>query len=154
MDDGHHARTPEPTNTAPGLIYMLSGPRGTAILIRPDWSSLDDCLALRGQMLRPARRHKRRRRLGGVRWHSLRLSAHRRYTMNRNEYGPSQVAISWTMRYAFADTSLGAGLCRQVLFDECARKCKLGALGYLEGGITAGGVGNTCPVCTYDELPR
>jgi hypothetical protein len=60
MDDGHHGQEPQAHEYGSGLIYMLCGLRGTAILIGPDWSLLDDCLALRCQTLQPARHRKRR----------------------------------------------------------------------------------------------
>ena len=72
------AKKPKPTNTAPGLIYMLCGATGYS-----DWSSLDDHLALRCQTLWPAQHRERRGRVGDVRWHALCLSTHLRHTLDR-----------------------------------------------------------------------
>ena len=85
-----HARKPKPTNTAPGLIYMLCG--ATAQHHRsvrqnqsgyPCWSALDDYLAFRRQTLRSAQHRERRGHVGDVRRHALRASARLRHTVGR-----------------------------------------------------------------------
>ena len=68
------AKKPKPTNTAPGLIYMLCGAtqHSNTRSVRqnkssyPDWSSLDDHLALRCQTLWPAQHREGRGRVGDV----------------------------------------------------------------------------------------
>jgi hypothetical protein len=49
----------------------------------PDWSALDDPVAFRCQPLRTSEHGERRRRLGHVRRHAVRLSAHLRYAVDR-----------------------------------------------------------------------
>jgi hypothetical protein len=49
----------------------------------PDWSPLDDYLALRCQTLWVAQYREGRGRVGDVRWHPLRLSAHLRHAVGR-----------------------------------------------------------------------
>ena len=85
------AKKPKPTNTAPGLIYMLCGGYAAQQYrsVRqnkssyPDWSSLDDHLAIRCQTLWLAQHRERCGRMGDVRWHALRLSAHLRHAVGR-----------------------------------------------------------------------
>jgi hypothetical protein len=84
------SKKPKPTNRTPGLIYMLCGatqhsyrPVRSNQSSYPDWSPLDDYLALRCQTLWVAQYREGRGRVGDVRWHSLRLSAHLRHAVGR-----------------------------------------------------------------------
>ena len=85
------AKKPKPTNTAPGLIYMLCGATqhsntdpfdrtSPAIAIGPHWMIIWPYDAKRCGLPNTVRG---RGRVGDVRWHSLRLSAHLRHAVGR-----------------------------------------------------------------------
>jgi hypothetical protein len=84
------ARKPKPTNTAPGLIYMLCGATqhsntdpfdrtSPAIPIGPHWMIIWPFDAKPW----PTQHRERRGWVGDVRWHLLRLSAHLRHAVGR-----------------------------------------------------------------------
>jgi hypothetical protein len=84
------AGKPEPTNTLPGLIYMLNGdPAQLHRSVRPDQPrhphrpALDAHLAVRRDGRRDGHHHARRRHHGHVRRHTVRAPAHLRLALGR-----------------------------------------------------------------------
>jgi len=80
---------PAPTNTAPGIIYMLCGAtqHSNTRSVRQNKScrshrpALDDHLAIRRGARRPPEHRTRRRRVGDVRRDALRIFAYLRYAL-------------------------------------------------------------------------
>lgn len=85
------ARKRKPTNTVPGMAYMLCGatqrsntdPFDTTSPAIPHRSTLDDLVAVRSSSVRSANNASRQRSVDDVRRYALRLPAHLRHPLRR-----------------------------------------------------------------------